>query len=160
MHDDTRAGAMVVERLLEAPVELVWSMWTEPTHFASWYGPDGATVTVARMDVHVGGARLVGMQMQTPAGHSEMWFSGEFREVVQHAVLAYTESMSDREGNLMGPSESDMPEHSATTEVRVTFEALGGRTLMVLTHVGIAADSPGAAGWAMALDKLASRLAA
>ena len=29
---------------------------------------------------------------------------------------------------------------------------------MVLTHAGVPADSPGAAGWAMALDKLATRL--
>jgi hypothetical protein len=29
---------------------------------------------------------------------------------------------------------------------------------MVLTHTGIPSDSPGAAGWAMALDKLAHRV--
>ena len=35
-------------------------------------------------------------------------------------------------------------------------EALpGGRTKMVMTHAGIPADSPGAAGWATAFDKLA-----
>lgn len=27
---------------------------------------------------------------------------------------------------------------------------------MLMTHAGIPADSPGAAGWAMALDKLAT----
>jgi hypothetical protein len=31
---------------------------------------------------------------------------------------------------------------------------------MVLTHAGIAADSPGAGGWAMALDKLTAYAAA
>jgi hypothetical protein len=31
---------------------------------------------------------------------------------------------------------------------------------MVMTHTGIPAGSPGAAGWAMALDKLAARVAA
>jgi len=30
----------------------------------------------------------------------------------------------------------------------------------VMTHLGIPHDSPGAAGWAMALDKLAACLAA
>ena len=29
---------------------------------------------------------------------------------------------------------------------------------MVLTHAGIPSDSPGAAGWAMALDKLAAHI--
>jgi uncharacterized protein YndB with AHSA1/START domain len=152
---------MVVERLLEAPVEVVWSMWTEPAHFAAWYGPEGAKVTVTRMDVRVGGIRLVGMEMQTPAGAIEMWFAGEFREVVPHALLAYTEWMADRDGNAMTSSAAGMPaEHPATTEIRVELEDLGGRTRMVLTHFGIRADSPGAAGWTMALDKLAARLAA
>jgi hypothetical protein len=45
-------------------------------------------------------------------------------------------------------------------QVRVELEDLGGRTRMVLTHVGIPSDSPGATGWTMALDKLAARIAA
>jgi hypothetical protein len=31
---------------------------------------------------------------------------------------------------------------------------------MVMTHAGIPSDSPGAAGWTMALDKLAQRVEA
>jgi hypothetical protein len=31
---------------------------------------------------------------------------------------------------------------------------------MVMTHAGIPSDSPGAAGWTMALDKLAVRVEA
>jgi hypothetical protein len=46
--------------------------------------------------------------------------------------------------------------HPVTTQVRVEFEDIDGRTKMVLTHVGIPSDSPAAAGWAMALDKLAA----
>jgi hypothetical protein len=47
------------------------------------------------------------------------------------------------------------PGHPSTTEIRVELEDVGGRTKMVLTHAGVATDSPGAAGWVMALDKLA-----
>jgi hypothetical protein len=46
-----------------------------------------------------------------------------------------------------------------TTEVRVELENDSGRTKMVMTHAGIPAGSPGATGWAMALDKLAARVA-
>jgi hypothetical protein len=54
-----------------------------------------------------------------------------------------------------------MPDaHPTTTEVTVELEDLGGRTKMVMTHVGVPADSPGAAGWTMALDKLAAHLTA
>jgi len=47
--------ALTIERIFDAPVQLVWHMWTDPQHFAAWYGPDSATVTVAKMDVRPGG---------------------------------------------------------------------------------------------------------
>ena len=46
-----------------------------------------------------------------------------------------------------------------TTEVTVVLEDIGGRTRMVMTHTGVPSDSPAAAGWTMAFDKLAVRLA-
>jgi hypothetical protein len=49
--------------------------------------------------------------------------------------------------------------HPTTTEVRVELKQLDGVTKMVMTHAGIPSDSPGAAGWTMALDKLAARVA-
>jgi len=53
-----------------------------------------------------------------------------------------------------------MPDAPKTTEVVVELTDVGGRTRLVLTHRGVAADSPGAAGWTMAFDKLAARVAA
>jgi hypothetical protein len=67
--------------------------------------------------------------------------------------------MADENGNVLSPADMGMPAgHPATTEVRVELEDVGGHTKMVMTHVGIPADSPGAAGWAMAFDKLAARV--
>ena len=96
--------AVVIERSFDAPVDLIWQMWTDPEHFAAWYGPDGATIPVAKMDVRVGGTRLVCMEMQTPNGPMQMWFTGEYREVVENERLVYTESMSDEHGNVLSPS--------------------------------------------------------
>jgi uncharacterized protein YndB with AHSA1/START domain len=153
-------NAVVIERTFDAPVEVVWQMWTIPEHFKVWYGPDGATIPVAKMDTRVGGARLVCMEMQTPRGPMQMWFTGEYREVVENERLVYTESMADEHGNLVSPSEMGMPEgHPMTTEIRVELEDIGGRTKMVMTHAGVPKDSPGAAGWTMAFDKLAAQLA-
>ena len=135
--DKTSQDAVRIERSFDAPVDLIWQMWTDPEHFAAWYGPEGATIPVARMDVRVGGTRLVCMEMQTPNGPTQMWFT------------------------VMTPSDMNMPEeHPTTTEVRVELEDVGGRTKMVMTHAGIPSDSPGAAGWTMALDKLAVRVEA
>jgi uncharacterized protein YndB with AHSA1/START domain len=154
-------NAVVLERTLDAPVGLVWQMWTQPEHFAAWYGPNGATIPVAKLDVRVGGSRLVCMEMQGPNGPMQMWFTGEYREVVENRRLRYTESMSDPTGKVLSPSDMGMPEgHPITTEVLVELDDLGGRTKVVLTHLGIPAGSPGATGWAVALDKLAAQLAA
>jgi uncharacterized protein YndB with AHSA1/START domain len=152
-------AAVVIERIFDAPVELIWQMWTDAEHFKAWYGPDGATIPIAKMDVRVGGTRLVCMEMQTPNGPMQMWFAGEYLDVVENTRLVYTESMSDENGNVAMPSELGMPEgHPMTTEVRVDLEDAGGRTRMVMTHAGIPADSPGATGWAMAFDKLAAAI--
>lgn len=163
MTDDTTEAAtqsVVIERTLEAPASLVWRMWTEAEHFSAWYGPTGATVPVARMDVRVGGDRHFCMEMETPNGPHQMWFVGQYREVVDGERLVYTESMSDAEGNVVSPAEMGMPgDHPAVTEVTVELEDLGDRTRMVMTHAGIPADSPGAMGWNMALDKLGEHLA-
>lgn len=88
-----------------------------------------------------------------------MWFTGEYREVVENLRLVYTESMSDEDGNVLSPADLGMPEgHPTTTEVIIELEDLGGRTAMVMTHAGVPADSPGAVGWTMAFDKLATRV--
>ncbi len=148
---DTRADdAVVIERTFPVAAATMWSMWTEPDQFAAWYGPDGVTVTVAEMDVRPGGRRRITMAMTTPDDVHEMWFAGEHQVVDPDRRLEYTEVMVDADGNETSPS----------TVVEVTLEDLSGTTRMVLTHRGIPADSPGAAGWNMALDKLAAALGA
>jgi uncharacterized protein YndB with AHSA1/START domain len=156
MNDDNGTrDAVVIERTFDAPVGLIWQMWTDPEHFAAWYGPEGATIPVAKMDVRVGGVRLVSMEVQTPKGAMQMWFTGEYREVVDNQRLVYTESMSDEHGTVLAPADIGMPDgHPTTTEVRVDLEPVDGRTKMVMTHIGIPAASPGAAGWEMAFAKL------
>lgn len=159
MSDDS--NAVVIERTLDAPAETVWQMWVDPEHFKAWYGPTGATIPVANMDVKVGGKRHVSMEMDTPNGKMQMWFVGEFKEIVENQRLVYTESMSDEDGNIKTAAEMGMPEgHPMVTEVIVELEDVDGKTKMVMTHVGVPADSPGAMGWNMAIDKLVARLAA
>jgi uncharacterized protein YndB with AHSA1/START domain len=149
--------AVVIERLFDVPAGVIWQMWTDPEHFAAWYGPAGASVLVTTMDVRVGGTRHLAMEVDSPSGPQRMWFVGQYREVLEPRRLTYTESMSDENGRALAPAETGLPaDHPATTEVIVELEDLDGRTRMVLTHAGIPAGSPGAAGWMTALDKLAA----
>lgn len=163
MSDDSAAAdnAVVIERNLDAPVATVWQMWVDPEHFKAWYGPMGASIPVADMDVQVGGKRLVAMEMDTPNGPMKMFFTGEYKEIVENQRLVYTEAMADENGNPKTAAEMGMPDdHPMETQVIVELEDLGGKTKMVMTHVGVPADSPGAMGWNMAIDKLVARLAA
>ena len=162
MTDGNGSGdSVVIERTFDAPVERVWQLWTDPEQFKEWYGPSGATITVADFDVRVGGTRKVCMEVESPAGAMVMWFVGKHLEVVEHQRLTYTEAMADEAGNTISPAQRGMPaEHPTMTEVRVQFAAEDGRTRMVMTHVGIPAGSPGEAGWSMAFDKLAAVIAA
>jgi uncharacterized protein YndB with AHSA1/START domain len=159
MTDTNEADAVVLERRFDAPAELIWQLWTDPRHFAAWYGPGGTTVEVERMDVRVGGTRHVAMEMTTPKGPLRMWFVGEYREVVPNERLAYTEAMADEHGDVLTAEAAGMPPgHPTVTEVRVSLSERDGVTTLTLTHAGIPADSPGATGWTMALDKLAARV--
>lgn len=152
---------LTIERTFAAPIELVWQMFTESEHFAAWYGPQGASIPVAEMDVTIGGRRKIGMEMQTPDGPMQMWFVGEYREIDAPGRLVYTEAMADPEGNPLTAADMGMPEGTPMeTEVVVELSSTDDGTHLVLTHVGVPADSPGAAGWQMAIDKLADRLAA
>ena len=148
--------AVVIERIFNAPIDLIWQLWTQPAHFQNWYGPQGASVPVAEMDVRVGGKRKVCMEMQRPGGSMKMWTTGEYIEVIPNERLVYSESMADENGNVMSASDMGMPEgFPMTTEVIVVLEDLGGRTKMVVTHAGIPADSGGAGGWEQAFAKMA-----
>jgi uncharacterized protein YndB with AHSA1/START domain len=40
---------------LNAPIELVWQVWTIADHVANWWGPNGFTNTISVMDVNEGG---------------------------------------------------------------------------------------------------------
>jgi uncharacterized protein YndB with AHSA1/START domain len=158
MADDS-TDSVAIERILDAGADRVWQMWTDPQHFAEWYGPDGATIHVVKMDLAVGGTRLVRMDVATPDGPRQMWFTGEHLEVIDHKRLVYTEAMADEHGNVLAPSAMGMPDDHPATKVIVELEDLDGRTRMTMTHLGVPSGSPGAAGWNMAFDKLVVRLA-
>lgn len=150
-----------IERTFDAPIDVVWAMWTDPDKFKSWYGPMGMTVPTAEMDVTVGGTRKVSMEMMTPERTMTMYFTGVYKEVTAPNRLVYTEAMCDAEGNVMTPEQMGMPPGAPdVTEVIVDLKADGDQTVMTMVHVGVPDGSPGAGGWGQAFDKLAETLTA
>jgi uncharacterized protein YndB with AHSA1/START domain len=158
MHEpSTDQQSVVLERVIDAPIELVWEMWTDPAKFSAWYGPAGATVPVAEFDVSIGGRRRICMAM----GPRKMWFAGEYLEVTKPTRLVYTEVLADEQGNAVSPESLGMPAGTpGTTEVAVLLEDIDGSTRIELRHSCVAADSGAAQGWDAALTKLAAELQA
>lgn len=146
--------AIVIERVFDLPIDLVWRMWTQPEHFKNWYGPQGFNIPVAQMDVRIGGKRL--FCMESPDGSMKFWLAGEYTEIMPTTRLVYTESMADEKGNILPAPDGAGEDYPLVTEIRVLLEDLNGRTKMVMTHAGVpGGDGGAAAGWEQAISKMA-----
>jgi uncharacterized protein YndB with AHSA1/START domain len=66
MNENTADREIATTRILNAPRELVWKVWTDPKHIALWWGPKGFTNTIHKMDVRPGGEWL--FMMHGPDG--------------------------------------------------------------------------------------------
>jgi len=83
---NTSDRELSIERTLNAPVELVWEVFTKPEHIANWWGPNGFTNTISKMDVTPGGEwNLV---MHGPDG-IDYKNKSIFKEVVTHKKIVY-----------------------------------------------------------------------
>ncbi len=87
----------VIERVLDAPRDLVWKVFTERDHLMNWWGPKGFKMIVGNLDLKPGGIFLYGMQ--APDG-SEMWGKWVFREIAKPERLVFISSFSDKDGGL------------------------------------------------------------
>ncbi len=160
MSDTTIAkDVIMIERTFNAPVDLIWKMWTQREHFKNWYGPQGFAISIAEMDVRVGGKHL--FCMESLDGIIKFWLTGEYTEVVLQERRVYTDSMADENGNVLSPSTDRINEgdYPTITVVTVQLEALEGRTKMVMTHAGVPADEGGASeGWEQTFAKMADHI--
>jgi uncharacterized protein YndB with AHSA1/START domain len=158
----TEEEGLVIERVFDAPRELVWQAWTEPEHLMRWYGPQSMTTHACEIDFRVGGRYLWGLR--SPDG-GEYWNTGVYREIVPLERFVATQSPADADGNAVPATHYGMSEDVPfETIVTVTLEDLGGgKTKMTLRQTGwpdadMAAGAGG--GWNQAFDKLAASLAA
>ena len=84
--NDTSDREIRISRLLNAPLELVWEVWTEAEHLKNWWGPDDFSNTITTMDVHPEGE--FNLVMHGPDG-TDYKNKSIFREVVLHKKLVY-----------------------------------------------------------------------
>ena len=107
---------IVMERILNAPRELVFKAHTDPNLIAKWWGPRRYTTTVDKMDVRVGG---VWRFVQHDANGNEFAFNGIYREVVPPERLSYTFEFEGMPGHVLIET--------------LTFEEQGSKTKLTVT---------------------------
>ena len=140
---------LVIERVFDAPRELVFKCWTEPEHLARWVGPRGFSSTILVCELRPGGNYR--MRMHDPDGQDH-WQQGVFREIVPPERFVRTYCWTDADGRPTRPE----------TMLTVTFEDLGGRTRLTLHQAifeSVTARDDHQRGWSGSLDQLAEYLA-
>ncbi|OCT16094.1 polyketide cyclase [Paenibacillus pectinilyticus] len=89
---------LVITRIVNAPRELVFQVFTTPEHLAAWWGPTGMELTVLTLDVRPGG--MFHYSMKTPEGF-EMYGKFVYHDVDAPEKLSYVNSFSDPEANVI-----------------------------------------------------------
>ena len=83
---------LVLERILNAPRELVWEAWTNPEHLKRWFAPQPYEISEVEMDLKPGGIfriRMVGPD-GFDTGHGN---AGCVLEVVEGERLVWTSAL-------------------------------------------------------------------
>lgn len=98
-----------LSRILNAPRELVWEVFTNADHIKNWWGPDGFTNTIFKMDVQAGG--IWEFIMHGPDGN-DYKNKSIYKEIVKPEKIVFD--------HVSGP-------RFTTT---ITFEEQDGKTLL------------------------------
>jgi uncharacterized protein YndB with AHSA1/START domain len=157
--DETRD--LIITRIIDAPVALVWNAWNEPDYLMQWWGPEGFTCPLAQMDVRVGGTSLVGMASPEYGTHYSTW---HYQEIVPLERIAYIHNLADADGQKLDPVALGMPpDFPQDQRHAITFRALDdGHTELTITEydwpVGQMMDMS-RMGMEQCLNKLAAMVA-
>jgi len=137
-----------LERVVDAPLELVWRCWTEPEHLEKWFTPVPWRTSDAKIDLRPGGA--FGTRMTGPAGES-MYNEGCYLRVVPQQKLVFTDAL--------GPGFRPKGTGFMTATILLERAGSGTRYVALVTHATAEArkqheDMGFSEGWGKALEQL------
>lgn len=113
---------IVIERVFDAPRELIWKLWTDPEHVGQRWGPRGMKTRVDELDLRPPGGNWRYVMVGPDGSEMPQW--GTFREIVAPERIVMS-AVFETGGD-------------ATTEVILAylFDDLGDKTkvTMRITH--------------------------
>lgn len=147
---------LTLKRIFDAPRELVFKAWTDPTLISKWWGPTQFTTPVSEVEGRRGGKLYIVMHGPKNSDFDiDLPMTGVFQEFDPPRRLVFTnDALHDEKG---------VPQLS--TICTVTFTEAGEKTEMTL-HIVLVKETPASAaawagaemGWSQSFDKLASYL--
>lgn len=129
---------LIIKRIFDAPLELVWKAWTDPQHVMRWWGPDRFTCPSCKMDFREGGTTLVCMRAPKEFGGQDMYSTWAYTKIVPMQRIEYIHNLADAQGNKVDPAKLGMPPDFPQDQLHViAFKDLGnGRTELTITEYG------------------------
>jgi uncharacterized protein YndB with AHSA1/START domain len=150
---------IMLTRTFDAPRKLVWKAWTKPEQLMRWWGPEGFTSPVCKVDLRMGGKYL--FCMRSPDG-KDYWSTGVYREIAEPERIVCTDCFADEKGNVVPAYYYGMPsDWPSELLVTITLEELQGGTRLTLVHVGLPEGEHSrlaAEGWNGSFNKMAAAL--
>ena len=111
---------ILITREFDAPKHLVYKAWTTPELVKRWWHANRGEMTVAEIDLRVGGKWRYVMIAD---GGQEVGFHGEYREIVPNERIVSTEVYE-------GMPQGDSPEQGTLNTA--SFAEEGGRTTLTI----------------------------
>ena len=112
----------------DAPLWLVWDVYSQEKHLRNWWGPKGFEWVSGRLDFRPGGIFHYGMR--APTGDI-MWGKFNYREIVPMKKIVFTNSFSDEAGmTTRAPFAASFPLEVMNT---ILFSERDGKTTLDMT---------------------------
>lgn len=130
------AKKIEVTRLFNAPVDMVWKVWTEPELIRRWWGPRHFTSPVAKINFGEGLRSIVSMLAPKEMGGQEFYSVWEYVEIIPLQKIEFIQSLSDKDGNKTDPVTVGMPaDFPRDIQTIVTFREIAkNKTEMTVTE--------------------------
>jgi uncharacterized protein YndB with AHSA1/START domain len=158
----------VINRSFEAPIDVVFEMWTNPKHFSQWLPPTGFTMKFLEVEIKSGGSAFYCM---TGANNMAMYGTVNYKEITKPNRLVYTQAFCDENKKISRhPMSPTWPETMLTTVtltevdadktlVNVNWEIYGNATAIERETFNKAKGGM-TQGWGGSFDKLEEYLMA
>lgn len=130
------AKQIEVTRIFNAPVEMVWKVWTDPELVKRWWGPKHYVSPVAKIDFREGGKSLVSMKAPNEMGGQEFYSIWEYMKITPLQTIEFIQNLADEDGNKISPVTVGMPaDFPLDIRTVVTFRVVGNdQTEMTVTE--------------------------